>query len=295
MWELQPQCIFGSTWSSEHMEPAEPEWVSSGGAPEVGQRRILSVFHLHHYCGQPLYIWQRFVSTVFSLPVSEATKQFLMCNLFCSFIWLNGLKVGWLKIGLLKLIRVKYAILLFHLGTPSSVRRVGSPLSRSNSPNSSPKSTGRRQGRLRLPQLGSRHRLSNSKDSLDSSSNSGCKESGPEPESSMVTEAAPQVTGATPEPNMQDSPWTLVSSSTDCDVIMMNGLSQDNSQINGHSDASTELDSTAHQRDEVCLEPIYNLYAISVGLPCLFKPFKTHFGGGFFTCLKKGRLMFIVK
>ncbi|GAA6080107.1 ubiquitin carboxyl-terminal hydrolase 32 isoform X1 [Tachysurus ichikawai] len=147
--------------------------------------------------------------------------------------------------------------------TPNSVRRVGSPLSRSSSPNNSPKNTGRKQARLRLPQLGSRHRLSNSKDNLDSSS-SCCKESGPEPEPSMVTEAEPQVAGATPEPNAQDSSWKLVPPSTDCDVIMVNGLSQDNSQINGHSDISTELDSTSHRRDDVCLEPMYNLYAISV-------------------------------
>ncbi|KAI5098892.1 ubiquitin carboxyl-terminal hydrolase 32 isoform X2 [Silurus meridionalis] len=146
-------------------------------------------------------------------------------------------------------------------GTPSPIKRVGSPLSRSSSPNNSPKSTGRKQGRLRLPQLGSRHRLSSSKENLDSSC--GCKESGSETEPSMVTEAELQVAGATPEPNSHDSSWTLVPSSTDCDVVMVNGLSQDNSQINGHSDISTELDSTSYQRNEACLEPMYNLYAIS--------------------------------
>lgn len=175
---------------------------------------------------------------------------------------------------------------LFYLGTPNSNRRVSSPLSRNNSPSNSPKSTGRRQGRLRLPQLGSRHRLSNSKENLDSSS--GCKESGPEPEPSMVTEAELQVAGATPEPNTQDSSWTLVPSSTDCDVIMVNGLSQDHSQINGHADASTELDSTSRQKDEVCLEPVYNLYAISVGLPCLLKTFRTNFGRGVVHVFEKG-------
>ncbi|KAM9469598.1 ubiquitin carboxyl-terminal hydrolase 32 isoform 1-T1 [Clarias gariepinus] len=143
-------------------------------------------------------------------------------------------------------------------GTPSSIRRVGSPLSRNNSPSNSPKSSSRRQGRLRLPQLGSRHRLSNSKENLESS-----KESGLEPEPSVITEVEPQVAGATSEPNTQDSSWTLVSSSADSDVAMVDGMSQDNGQINGHSDASTELDSSSHRRDEVCLEPIYNLYAIS--------------------------------
>uniref|UniRef100_A0A3Q4H103 ubiquitinyl hydrolase 1 n=1 Tax=Neolamprologus brichardi TaxID=32507 RepID=A0A3Q4H103_NEOBR len=47
-------------------------------------------------------------------------------------------------------------------------------LSRNSSPSGSPKagSGGRRPGRLRLPQLGSRHRLSNSKENLDGAANS---------------------------------------------------------------------------------------------------------------------------
>ncbi|XP_030632094.1 ubiquitin carboxyl-terminal hydrolase 32 isoform X1 [Chanos chanos] len=151
-------------------------------------------------------------------------------------------------------------------GTPGPVRRTSSPLSRSSSPSSSPKSAGRKQGRLRLPQLGSRHRLSNSKENLDSSSSSNSsnsgKESSSELEPSTVTEV--EVIGPTPpaDSNSQDS-WSVEASSTDCDVIMVNGLGQESSQSNGHSEASTDLDTAPHQRDNICLEPIYNLYAIS--------------------------------
>ncbi|XP_066519840.1 ubiquitin carboxyl-terminal hydrolase 32 isoform X1 [Hoplias malabaricus] len=147
-------------------------------------------------------------------------------------------------------------------GTPCSIRRMGSPLSRNSSPGNSPKSTGRKQGRLRLPQLGSRHRLSNSKENLNNSSNSSCKDTGTEPEPSTVTDVEPLGLVAQTESNTQDS-WSVDASSTDCDVIMVNGLGQDSCQSNSHSEASTELDSTSHQRDEICLEPIYNLYAIS--------------------------------
>lgn len=154
----------------------------------------------------------------------------------------------------------------FPPGTPCSIRRMGSPLSRSSSPSNSPKSTSRKQGRLRLPQLGSRHRLSNSKENLDgssSNSSSSCKDSCTEP--STVTEVEPLGPGAPTDSNTQDS-WSADASSSDCDVIMVNGLSQDSSQSNGHSETSTELDSTPHQRDVICLEPIYDLYAISVSL-----------------------------
>jgi len=44
---------------------------------------------------------------------------------------------------------------------------------------------------------------------------------------------------------------------------MVNGLAQDSSQSNGHTEVSTDLD-TPHQRNDICLEPLYNLYAISV-------------------------------
>ncbi|XP_051966292.1 ubiquitin carboxyl-terminal hydrolase 32-like isoform X2 [Xyrauchen texanus] len=146
-------------------------------------------------------------------------------------------------------------------GTPCSIRRVGSPLSRNSSPSSSPRNTGRKQGRLRLPQLGSRHRLSNSKENLDSSIACSSKEGETEPEQGIVMDGENPGTAMLSDAKTQDS-WSLDASSTDCDVIMVNGLGQEGSQINGHTDVSTELD-TPHQRDDICLEPLYNLYAIS--------------------------------
>uniref|UniRef100_A0A8C1YIE9 ubiquitinyl hydrolase 1 n=1 Tax=Cyprinus carpio TaxID=7962 RepID=A0A8C1YIE9_CYPCA len=141
-------------------------------------------------------------------------------------------------------------------GTPCSIRRVGSPLSKNSSPGSSPRNTGRKQGRLRLPQLGSRHRLCNSKENLEACSSS--KESETEPEQGTVTDGENQITS---DANAQDT-WSLDTSSNDCDVIMVNGLGQDSSQSNGHSEVSADLD-TPHQRNDICLEPLYNLYAIS--------------------------------
>uniref|UniRef100_A0A673L627 ubiquitinyl hydrolase 1 n=1 Tax=Sinocyclocheilus rhinocerous TaxID=307959 RepID=A0A673L627_9TELE len=117
-------------------------------------------------------------------------------------------------------------------GTPCSIRRVGSPMSKNSSPGSSPRNTGRKQGRLRLPQLGSRHRLCNSKENLDACSSS--KESETELEQGTVTDGENQMLS---DANAQDT-------------------------CNGHSDVSTDLD-TPHQRNDICLETLYNLYAIS--------------------------------
>uniref|UniRef100_A0A8C1UDV0 ubiquitinyl hydrolase 1 n=1 Tax=Cyprinus carpio TaxID=7962 RepID=A0A8C1UDV0_CYPCA len=141
-------------------------------------------------------------------------------------------------------------------GTPCSIRRVGSPLSKNSSPGSSPRNTGRKQGRLRLPQLGSRHRLCNSKENLDACSSS--KESEAELEQGVVMDGENQMPS---DANAQDI-WSLDASSNDCDVIMVNGLGQESSQSNGHLDVSADLD-TPHQRNDICLEPLYNLYAIS--------------------------------
>lgn len=197
------------------------------GAPEAGERRLLCVLHLHYYCGQSSHLWQRSVSLLYS-----QTFWIEHCLRFSN-----------------------HCVVV--LGTPCSIRRVCSPLSRNSSPGSSPKNTGRKQGRLRLPQLGSRHRLCNSKENLDACSNS--KESETESEQGTVTDGENQMPS---DANGQDT-WSLDASSSDCDAIMVNGLGQDSSQSNGHSEVSTDLD-TPHQRNDICLEPLYNLYAISV-------------------------------
>lgn len=91
---------------------------------------------------------------------------------------------------------------------------------------------------------------------------SNSKESEIESELGVATDAENQGVAVSSDANMQES-WSLDATSTDCDVIMVNGLDQDVS--NGHSEVSTDLD-TPHQRTDICLEPFYNLYAISVSV-----------------------------
>ncbi|XP_076831887.1 ubiquitin carboxyl-terminal hydrolase 32 isoform X2 [Brachyhypopomus gauderio] len=136
-------------------------------------------------------------------------------------------------------------------GTPSSIRRMSGSLGRTISPSGSPKGAGRKQSRLRLPQLGGRHRLSNSKENLDG------KEGGPEPEAEPPVQPP-----AAADPGTQDS-WSGDTSSGDCDVVVMNGLGQEGGQTNGHSEDNAETDTTSQHEVDVCPEPLYNLYAIS--------------------------------
>ncbi|KAK7829933.1 hypothetical protein U0070_003388 [Myodes glareolus] len=60
-------------------------------------------------------------------------------------------------------------------GSPSSSRKSGAscPSSKNSSPNSSPRTLGRSKGRLRLPQIGSKNKLSSSKENLDTSKENG--------------------------------------------------------------------------------------------------------------------------
>uniref|UniRef100_A0A8C9T1J3 ubiquitinyl hydrolase 1 n=1 Tax=Scleropages formosus TaxID=113540 RepID=A0A8C9T1J3_SCLFO len=144
--------------------------------------------------------------------------------------------------------------------SPSSGKKSGTSLSRGSSPNSSPKSGGRKQVRLRLPQLGSRHRLCSSKENLDSSIRDGSSE----PEHSTSETDGPGA-GLTSEGSSLES-WSVEAGgggSRDCDMIMVNGLGQDSSQANGHTDASGDTEASQHQREDIYVEPIYNLYAIS--------------------------------
>uniref|UniRef100_A0A7N6BGZ7 Ubiquitin carboxyl-terminal hydrolase 32 n=1 Tax=Anabas testudineus TaxID=64144 RepID=A0A7N6BGZ7_ANATE len=125
--------------------------------------------------------------------------------------------------------------------SPASSRKSAPSLSRNSSPSSSPKtgSGGRKPGRLRLPQLGSRHRLSNSKENLEAAAN---------PESDPRDN--------TPQADTEGT------SSSHCDVVLMNGDSNGLS-----SDCSTESsvdpDNSLLQHRDICLDAIYNLYAIS--------------------------------
>ncbi|XP_041733826.1 ubiquitin carboxyl-terminal hydrolase 32 isoform X3 [Coregonus clupeaformis] len=160
---------------------------------------------------------------------------------------------------------------------PSSISRTSSPCISPKTGGGGPGGTGRRQTRLRLPQLASRHRLSNSKENLEGSTREGG--SGPDTE---PREGAPQAdtevglvgvlgggfgeVGVGSEPEMS----TTDASSSLSNVILMNGDSGGHSNGVLSTEASTEpsmdLGSSAtallHQSDN-SLENIYNLYAIS--------------------------------
>ncbi|XP_036392641.1 ubiquitin carboxyl-terminal hydrolase 32-like isoform X6 [Megalops cyprinoides] len=129
--------------------------------------------------------------------------------------------------------------------------------SRNSSPSGSPRGGAWKQGRLRLPQLGSRNRLSNSKESLDCGRDSATEQE----------QGAAEADGLRPlgvaDASVQESWSAEVTASTNCDVIMVNGLGQESSQSNGHTESGADADSSHHQRHDICLEPIYNLYAIS--------------------------------
>ncbi|XP_027136073.1 ubiquitin carboxyl-terminal hydrolase 32 [Larimichthys crocea] len=127
-------------------------------------------------------------------------------------------------------------------------------------PSGSPKtgSGGRRPGRLRLPQLGSRHRLSNSREALDSES----EPQDTDTDGSTAGAVAPVPLGSGDVVTSETSCGTEASSSH-CDVVLMNGDSNGLS-----SDCSTESsmdpdNSLLQHRDNMCLDAIYNLYAIS--------------------------------
>ncbi|XP_036380536.1 ubiquitin carboxyl-terminal hydrolase 32-like [Megalops cyprinoides] len=117
-------------------------------------------------------------------------------------------------------------------GSPGSGRKSDGD----GSPSHSPKSTGRKPRRLRLPQLGSKHRLCDSKENL------AARESPTEQEQ---------------EPGVPEGE----APGKDCHVTAANGLRHESS--NGHSDDNMDLEPSHDQRDEICLDPIYNLYAIS--------------------------------
>uniref|UniRef100_A0AAZ3QX51 Ubiquitin carboxyl-terminal hydrolase 32 n=1 Tax=Oncorhynchus tshawytscha TaxID=74940 RepID=A0AAZ3QX51_ONCTS len=140
---------------------------------------------------------------------------------------------------------------------PSFISRTSSPCSSPKTEGGSPGGTGHRQTRLRLPQLASRHRLSNSKENLEGSTRE--RGSGPdaEPREGVGVRSGPEMS-------------TTDASSSLSNVIVMNGDSGGHSNevlsTEASTEPSTDLETTAtaqlHQRDN-SLENIYNLYAIS--------------------------------
>ncbi|XP_061105237.1 ubiquitin carboxyl-terminal hydrolase 32 [Conger conger] len=120
--------------------------------------------------------------------------------------------------------------------SPVAGRKSSPPAGGDCASSPSPKSGGRRPGRLRLPQLGSRHRLTGSKEHLDGGR-----------ESSAEREQGAGDGGEGP--------------GADCDAI--DGPRHENGQGDGPADDSADLETSLHQRDDICLDPMYNLYAIS--------------------------------
>uniref|UniRef100_A0A4W6CI68 Ubiquitin carboxyl-terminal hydrolase 32 n=1 Tax=Lates calcarifer TaxID=8187 RepID=A0A4W6CI68_LATCA len=151
--------------------------------------------------------------------------------------------------------------------SPASSRKSAPSLSRNSSPSSSPKSSSgsRRPGRLRLPQLGSRHRLSNSKENLDGAANPEAepRESATQADTEGSTAAGVVGLPGSGEAITSESLCSTEASSSHCDVVLVNGDSNGLS-----SDCSTESsmdpdNSLLQHRDNMCLDAIYNLYAIS--------------------------------
>ncbi|KAL0972727.1 hypothetical protein UPYG_G00193980 [Umbra pygmaea] len=156
--------------------------------------------------------------------------------------------------------------------SPASSRKSAPPhsISHTGSASSSPKAGGgsggssRRQTRLRLPQLGSRHRLFSSKENLDAGAREGAVCS--EPREDATPFGVDRLLGGGEGSGMEVS--TTEASGSLSDVVMMNG-SRD-----GHCNGLLSLESSTepsadlvtgtdrlHQADT--LENIYNLYAIS--------------------------------
>lgn len=146
--------------------------------------------------------------------------------------------------------------------SPASSRKSAPSLSRTSSPSGSPKigSGGRRPGRLRLPQLSSKHRLSNSKENLDGAANSEC-------ESQADTEGSAAGHPGVGDVMASESMCSTEASSSHCDVVLMNG---DSNGLSSDCSIESSMDNDhplLQHRDNMCLDAIYNLYAISVSMP----------------------------
>uniref|UniRef100_A0A8C3JJZ1 Ubiquitin carboxyl-terminal hydrolase 32 n=1 Tax=Calidris pygmaea TaxID=425635 RepID=A0A8C3JJZ1_9CHAR len=144
--------------------------------------------------------------------------------------------------------------------SPSLGRKSGTscPSSKNSSPNSSPRTLGRGKGRLRLPQLG-KNKLSSSKENLDAS-----KENGTDQDQRLTSDQGDGLTRG----QMLGGSQSDLDTAQDSEVTLANGYiceqnAYSNGSINGQIDNHSEDDITDDQREEVCVNPIYNLYAIS--------------------------------
>ncbi|KAL7986941.1 hypothetical protein Chor_005860 [Crotalus horridus] len=125
------------------------------------------------------------------------------------------------------------------------------------SPTSSPRTTGRSKGRLRLPQL-CKNKLSSSKENLDASRENGTQ---PDPKATLDS------LGREQQQNLGDGSGEPVAAQ-DNEGQLTNGYlcklnSPSNHSLNGPLEACREEELADDQRGEICINPIYNLYAIS--------------------------------
>ncbi|NXL91968.1 UBP32 hydrolase, partial [Alectura lathami] len=144
--------------------------------------------------------------------------------------------------------------------SPSLGRKSGTscPSSKNSSPTSSPRTLGRGKGRLRLPQLG-KNKLSSSKENLD-----GSKDNGTDQEQKAASDRSDALSRGQNLGGSQSELYTA----QDSEITLANGYiceqsAYSNGSINGQVDNHSEDDTADDQREEVCVNPIYNLYAIS--------------------------------
>ncbi|NXQ31638.1 UBP32 hydrolase, partial [Alaudala cheleensis] len=134
--------------------------------------------------------------------------------------------------------------------SPSLGRKSGAscPSSKNSSPNSSPRTLGRGKGRLRLPQLG-KNKLSSSKENLAAS-----RDNGAEHEQGDALTKGQALGGSQGE----------LCPGQDAEGALANGFLWEQSPLsNGQGENHSEDDAADDQRDDVWVNPIYNLYAIS--------------------------------
>ncbi|XP_037533681.1 ubiquitin carboxyl-terminal hydrolase 32 [Nematolebias whitei] len=149
--------------------------------------------------------------------------------------------------------------------SPSSSRRSASSLSRNSSPSSSPRTGGPRPGRLRLPQLCSKHRHSNNKENIDGAANSESesRESVPQANTEAGVAGVGLLWSEASGWLASGSSCVTEASSSQCDMELIN----ENGNRMGSDcsiESSVDLDTSLQQhRDNMDLDAIYNLFAIS--------------------------------